>query len=191
MYGVRLSYCLDEWVRLGKKYPIALERLRKKRNEAFDDFLSCMDPEKFHDYVSISKYLGKLGDAIHHFNDLHESQPKLANMVIRFIWEHLVEERKWNLCSAYLGDLTKSLADALHKFDESMTICKSDPSLSGENFEKQIQGRYVKDIGDVLLVLKYSERVEEFISFRKEAFQNIEKRGYPELIKKINERATL
>jgi hypothetical protein len=27
LYGVRLSYCLDEWAKLGEKYPPALESL--------------------------------------------------------------------------------------------------------------------------------------------------------------------
>ena len=190
-YGVRLSYCLNEWVKLGKKYPSALERLEEKREEAFEYLLDCRDPEKFHDYISISDHLGKLDDAIEKFNFLHESQPELANMVVRYIWKHLVTERKWDLCSAYLKDLNKNLSDALHKFDESMSICKSDPSLGGEDLEKQIRGWYVKDIGDVLLVLKYSERIEEFMSFRKEAFQKTEERGYPELVEKISERAAL
>jgi hypothetical protein len=170
---------------------MALERLEEKKEEAFEYLLESKDPEKFHDYVSISDYLEELEGAFDKFRLLHETQPDLAKVSVRFIWKHLVEQRQWELCSIYLDNLDKRLSDALHKFDESMSICKSDPSLGGEDFEKQIKGWYVTDIGDILLVLKYSERIEEFMKFRKKAFKNIEDRGYPELAGEINERAAL
>jgi hypothetical protein len=190
-YGVRLSYCLDEWVRLGKKYPKAIDRLESKKDEAILLLKESGDAEKFHDYVSICEYLGKTGDAIEGFIHLHESNQDLAKKVVRFIWKKLVEKRQWKLCSFYLDNPSKNLSNALNKFDESMTICKADPSLGGEDFERQIKGWYVTDIGNVLLVLKYSERFNEFMSFRNEAFENIEKRGYPELVDKIKEKITL
>src|SRR6188508_2272468 len=53
LYGVRLSYCLDEWARLGAKYPPALQRLEERRDQALKAFGSARDPERFHDFKAI------------------------------------------------------------------------------------------------------------------------------------------
>src|SRR4051812_19028994 len=52
-YGVRLSFCLDEWARLGEKYPAAKDRLEKKRDEALSSLVQTRNPQQFNDFKSI------------------------------------------------------------------------------------------------------------------------------------------
>src|SRR5690242_9176390 len=58
-YGVRLSYCLDEWTRIGERYPAARQRLETKATEALAAFEATSDSEKFHDFQSITDHLGE------------------------------------------------------------------------------------------------------------------------------------
>src|SRR5262245_16233199 len=81
-YGVRLSYCLDEWARLGEKYPAARERLEAKATEAQASFEATGAFDKFHDFQSIRDHLGQQDVVFAQFLQYHRSNPKLANVAL-------------------------------------------------------------------------------------------------------------
>jgi len=160
-YGVRLSYCLDEWSRLGEKHPEAKERLEFKRNEALDLLKTDREAERFHDFVSICEYLKCPELPVEEFIKIHESDTELAKEIVRFIWDVLVSQERWDVCVDYLNNPKEKYSSYLLKFDQAISICKSDESLGGEEFEEQIKGWCIRDISNMLLVLKNSDRTEE------------------------------
>ena len=103
-YGVRLSYCLDEWARLGEKYPEARERLQTKASAALAEFEATSDPEKCHDYQSIQDHLNGTDLVLSQFIAYHESNQELARAALRFMWDRLVEAKRWDICSRYLDE---------------------------------------------------------------------------------------
>lgn len=164
LYGVRLSYCLDEWARLGKKYPPALRRLEERAQEALSLLEETRNPERFHDFTAICRYLNLNGEPVRRFLLYHLSDSDLATSIVRFIWDELVRDKQWAVCVSYLGAPKERYDMALLKFDQSMKISKGDPSLGGKDFEKQIRGWYVRDVANLLLVLRNIGATEEAAS---------------------------
>ena len=64
LYGVRLSYCLSEWAKLGDVHPLARRRLEEKASESLDLLVHTRDPERFHDFIAICGYLDQKSDPV-------------------------------------------------------------------------------------------------------------------------------
>jgi hypothetical protein len=103
-YGVRLSFCLDEWARLAEKYPKALQRLEAKARETIAELERTRRPALFHDFISINKYLGQERTSIDLFLKYHSSDRSLAEAIVNYIWDSLVEDAQWAICAAYLTE---------------------------------------------------------------------------------------
>jgi hypothetical protein len=190
-YGVRLSYCLDEWARLGERFPAARARLEAKAIEALAAFESTTDSEKFHDFQSIRDHLGLKDSVLSKFAEYHESRPELAVVALRFMWNRLVEAKRWDICAAYLKDHKTKYESALYKFDETMKICLADSSLGGEDFARQIKGWYVRDVGNLLGALKNTGNKDAAAQLETAVAADMESRGYQELVSQVAERAAL
>ena len=190
-YGVRLSYCLDEWARLGVKYPSAKQRLEAKAVEALAAFEATKDEEKFHDFQSISDYLDQRDRVLGQFIVYHQANPALAEVAVRFMWNRLVDAKRWDICAVYLGDLEAKYESALHKFDHSMEICLADPSLGGAEFSEQIKGWYVREVGNLIRALKNTDQEEAAARLIAAVVSDMNSRGHPEVVDQVNEQATL
>lgn len=190
-YGVRLSYCLSEWVRLGEKHGPARTRLEEKAVEALEAFEATKDSEKFHDFQAISSKLGRKVQALNQFVIYHESRPDLASAALRFMWDDLVEARKWHICAAHLGDSKSRYTQALEKFDQTMEICNADSLFGGEKFAQRIRDWYVHDVGNLLAVLINTDQRESAEQIEKIALVDMTARGHPELIEKARAHAKL
>jgi hypothetical protein len=190
-YGVRLSYCLDEWARLGSKYPPALERLEFKAAEAHDLLLRTRRPAHFHDYIAVCEHLRRNEAPIEVFLTLHRSDRELAESVVQFIWDELVEARHWDICTSYLPDPDSNYAVALRKFDESMAICTSDPSLGGAEFEEQIKGWYVLDVTNIVRVLVNSNRSAQALVILAKIASDMQQRSRADIATRVHEQELL
>ena len=182
-YGVRLSYCLSEWVALGEKYPEALIRLKSKRDNALNLLLITKEPERFHDYVAICEYLKNSTLAVNQFIKFHHEEPALAQDIVSFIWGELIEREKWEICNIYLANPTKKYNESLANFNVSMKYCKSNPHL---DIEKQMIGIYVMEIYNILLVLAKNNRINDIKSVREQVIEDFNSRGYTGLIERID-----
>jgi len=191
LYGVRLSYCLNEWARLGRKYPPALAALEARRREAIQRLETTRDPEHFHDFECISKYLGVHSDAIEQFTAYHRSDPELAKSIVRFVWSELVKIEAWALCNDYLGDANERCVNAMDKFDQALELSHAQPEFGGADFEAQIQGWYIRDVSELILVLANSGRVQEATNIQARAILDIGGRGYPVVGESISSRVAL
>jgi hypothetical protein len=103
-YGVRLSFCLDEWARLAEKYPKALERLEAKAKATIAELERTRRPALFHDFISINKYLGQERTSIDLFLKYHSSDRSFAEAIVNYIWDRLVEDAQWAICAEYLAE---------------------------------------------------------------------------------------
>ena len=184
-YGVRLSYCLDEWAELGSKYPKARERLEWKRDESLRLLFSERLAEHFHDFISICDYLKCPHRPTEEFIKIHESDVDLAEEIVRFIWDSLVRDEHWEICSFYMKDPKEKYSEFLMKFDQAMNICKSDESLGGERFENQIKDWCITDITNMLLVLKHSGQSKIFQEITDLAKVDLASRSYSEIYNDI------
>lgn len=187
LYGVRLSYCLSEWAKLGNVYTLATRRLEEKASESLVLLARTREPERFHDFIAICRYLDRNSDPIRHFLHIHSSDRDLAHSVVRFIWDALVQDRQWSVCDAYLEEPKENYKVSLRKFDEAMQVCQSEPTFGGKEFEEQIEGWYVRDVSNILLVLKNTGRNDEAAAVASSAESDMMARGRGSLVKQVHE----
>src|SRR5687768_13141601 len=181
-YGVRLSYCLAEWLRLGRKYPPALMALEQRRQESIRRLEATREPEHFHDFECISKHLSVPREAMDRFLAYHRSDPALARTIVRFVWSTLVEAEYWQICNAYLENPSTKYDDALAKLDEATMVARSNPELGGTSFEQQIQGWYVRDVSELVLVLRNCGRLDEAETIQTRAIADLTDRELPQVV---------
>ena len=92
--GVRLSFALDYWIELGKKYPKAKEALvsiRDKNTKAFSEGNGTV--ALFHDVRAINDNLNERSKTVALFKMLHEKFPELAKACYQFAEKDLAEQR--------------------------------------------------------------------------------------------------
>lgn len=184
-YGVRLSYCLDEWARLGKRYPIALEHLEQKADAAIVALVQTRESARFHDYVSICTYLEQEGKPVEKFLYFHASDRELAESVVQYIWSELVAAKLWAVCIAYLPVPKDEYAKALMRFDEVSAMCKEDPSFGGPGFQEQVDGWIVRDVSNLLRVLLGSGSLDDATLLQSLAKSDMDARGRNLLMDRI------
>jgi hypothetical protein len=190
-YGVRLSYCLDEWVRLGEKYPQARQRLEAKAAEPIVELERTRRPELFHDLISINEHLDRDRASIDYFLKLHSADRPLAEAVVSYIWDSLVADAQWEACSAYISEPIAKYEHALEKFDMSTKICADDPSLGGADFARQIKGWYMRDVSNLCLVLKNIGNNAALAQIVETMKSDMRQREQPAIAEEIRKRAAL
>ena len=90
-YGVRLSFALSGWKKLGDKYPPALASLINLRDQGIQAALDGKAaPESFHDVISINRTLKEEAKSVALFKTLAEKQPEFAKKCFRYMDDTLV-----------------------------------------------------------------------------------------------------
>jgi FMN phosphatase YigB (HAD superfamily) len=191
LYGVRLSYCLDEWAKLGEKYPPALESLIEKKNSARALLEQSRDPERFHDFVAISKNLNGGDEPIRQFLEYHVSDPELARSIIRFIWDRLITAKQWEVCGAYLTDPIEKYEAEVEKFDGILAMWKADPTWAVEEFDVYLRGKIARNVSNLILVLRENGRMGEATILEERIAADAEARGQNAIIALVQERITM
>jgi len=190
-YGVRLSYCLDEWARLGGVYPAAREALVRRKAIAIERLEETRDPEHFHDFERICSYLNVQDEALDKFRLYHSFDPSLAQTIVRFVWDMLIDAQDWKTCAAYLGDPNDRYTKALAKFDEAMKACLEEPELGGDDFERLIQSWYVRDVSNAIVVTQNAGRGKDAFAILARAERDMHARSCATLVAQIRSRVAL
>ncbi|HWL54951.1 MAG TPA: hypothetical protein VNQ90_21085 [Chthoniobacteraceae bacterium] len=106
-YGVRLSFALSAWKRLGDQYPPALASLKATRDadvRALNEGTGTR--EDFHDVSSINQELGEEDATVSLFKELHAQKPALAKKCFPVIQETLLAKGETDLFLQYAGELS-------------------------------------------------------------------------------------
>ncbi len=124
-YGVRLSFALADWVRLGEKYPPAVKKLKAIRNAKIARLTSGRKSrELFHDVVSINHYLGETRRTIQLFKKIDSRSPRFAFKVYDLAETALVEGKEFILARKHLGNPLWRLSHAKENFEFGMQYAK-------------------------------------------------------------------
>jgi hypothetical protein len=104
LYGVRLSFAVSAWLRLGQEYPPAMDELKKVRDQARKQALGAEENvrESFHEMYAINDILGEQKQTVEVFVRLDKKSPELAAKVYGIAEEELVKDKKYKLCGKYL-----------------------------------------------------------------------------------------
>ncbi len=146
--GIRLSFALGDWIKLGDVYPPALASMKRIRDEG----IACLkagggDVALFEDVAAINQQLLEISLTVSLFRQLHEESSSIAEQAFDKVAEMLLDAEEYGLFSSYAGDLEMFLAS---RIEWHLTIV--------ENFRQNIpdpeQGIKMCEAGLVQLTLQ-------------------------------------
>ena len=139
-YGVRLSFALSDWAKLGAAYPPALKKLESIRDE---DTATIRDGkgsrELFHDISSINATLKEEVKTKDLFVWLDSKKPDLAKQAYNVAQPALIKAKEYRVCGRYI-DPDKSYEQILliyqstKKFAENPKFGKQQREIADKGF---------------------------------------------------------
>ena len=186
LYAVRLSHCLHGWVELAEVFPGAKLALERKKKSMLESYLDQRDPERFHDYLSISRSLGTEDEAIEEFLKLHNKEPKSAAKLSKYIWDDLVSREYWKECGELLPESSQKMDELFAVFDEATKLKEVDVSFDNEQFNDHIVQSLLRDLERVVTVLRHNNRPDDIHALQRQFFQGVEQRNNSTLSKQVH-----
>jgi hypothetical protein len=159
LYGVRLSFALQSWINLGKRYPPALKTLKEVRDEAGLRVRSGEGTwHDFHDFVAISESLAENVETANLFVWLDQNNPALAKRSYVVAQGALIHAKQYQLCGKYI-DPAKSVELMLQVYGVHQRLSKKRGPDSGlmEFADKSL----AHDAGTLVALLVLNERTSE------------------------------
>jgi hypothetical protein len=128
MTGVRLSFALSDWKKLGDQYPPALAALKEIRDQKTKKIIDSADnPNLFQDVASINRTLYNNDKTVSLFKSLSEVKPQFAKDCWIFAKPYLFESKSYDIIKKYIGNpmlefnSIKERFFLLNKIPESIT----------------------------------------------------------------------
>ena len=190
LYAVRLSHCLSGWAELAQTFPGAKNALERKKREMLELYLNERNPERFHDYFLISQALGTEEQALEEFLKLHNSEPKSAAKLSKYVWDDLINHEYWGVCSDLLQESAQKIDELFAVFDEASKLKDVDNSFDNEEFDQHIVNKLLSDLQKTVMVLRHNNRGDEIDSLQRQFFQGVEQRNNTTLIKQVHAQAS-
>jgi len=127
LYGVRLSFALSYWVRLGQKYPPALMALKEIRDQTESKIKAGYNAYGlFNDVEAINAALNENESTTSLFVWLDKNKPEIARDVYKLAQRELVRSKNFKLCGKYL-DPENAYLRHVRNFRDALKFAKSQP----------------------------------------------------------------
>jgi hypothetical protein len=121
-YGVRLSFALAAWTRLGALHEPALEALRATRRAAATAAIEARDVERFWEALSIDQWLDDETSSYALMGEVEASFPDtVAEFTDDRVLRILVERREYERALRWIGDVWTRYAHALELHIDGQT----------------------------------------------------------------------
>ena len=172
LYGVRLSFCLEEWASLGEQFPPAKANLEKRYDTLAASMLSGPDFDRFHDLSSISKHLLRTDNTIALFKELLEVNIDFAKKVLSLVRAELEAKEEWTLLGSLIRDGVYEAKCLANSHSEKLKILRQESV--GEKVIQRQKDLFNKDTRALLNVLSITNRHEEFTKVMEEVNQAIQ-----------------
>jgi hypothetical protein len=157
-YGVRLSFALGYWHKLGLSYPPAMEKLRSIRDENVRAIQAGGgNREVFHDLTSINRQLGEEEGTARLFVQLDAERPEFAKLVYGLAQPALIRAREYSLAGKYL-DPKRDFENAVRRLDEMRKM------ENGDRAQRMMQfatSKFAAEITTLVALLNQNGRKEE------------------------------
>lgn len=147
LYGVRLSFALNEWWNLALEYPPAMNAMHAMRDATEDEIRNSKPAEKvsfeimqndfqaLHDVIALNERLSDSNRTAVFFQWLDEHQPERARQMFDVAERALIEAKAYKLCGKYLKPETD-----FARFYQSLTMHRE--------MAKQPRFASMKDFGE-------------------------------------------
>jgi hypothetical protein len=161
MSGVRLSFALGDWHRLGEVYPPALAKLKETRDRLADSIMSEVDKkvsfEDFHEFTAINRELEETEKTVQLFKFVVEKNPEAADRVFGVSEKALIKAKEYALCGKYL-DPERSVDTDLMVFNFK------EPRIKPEHADlvrKSRDRRFINEAATLVALLVINDRKDE------------------------------
>ena len=166
-YGVRLSFALTEWQRLGEVYPPALEKMKAIRDEYAQALRGeSRDREVFHDFESINEQLGEHEKTAELFRWLDANKPDVAKGVSDLAQPALIQGKEYVLAGKYLHP-KEDYERLLLRYQETKDLAKK-PEY-GERLKVHAEKSFSNGISTLVALLVKNGRKAEAEEIAKKA----------------------
>lgn len=153
-YGVRLSYALGYWIKLGEKYPPALVALLQIRDSKTSR-LSSGETNRplFNDVVAINHYLRQPAATVELFKRLDATHPEFAASLYDLVEEALVTTHEYALARKHLRDPVRRFLVTKHNFDQGMQLFEAEPGRAAEASREATKAIFIDEVLRILTIL--------------------------------------
>lgn len=179
--AVRLSYCLDEWAKLGAVYEPARIKLEQRRAQSIQELESTRKPDKFHEFIAICEFTRVPHLVVEQFLEYHQTDKELAKIIFGLARDRLAAGEQWEVCGSYMDDPERDYAIALQVFDASARLSQANRSL-GDEFEDVYKNRYVREVSNLVTILSHVQRFAEAQGLCELANKDMQERGLKEFL---------
>lgn len=186
MTGVRLSFALSYWHRLGKVYPPALEKLKEVRNEHEKAVRARREvADSFGDFAAINRELGEQKLTTELFAWLDANSAEGAESVFVYAEDDLLRAQQYELASKYIKperDLEILIQMHRHEIEFS-----KNPQAVGPDFLKYAEEQFSTQATTLVALLVKANRRTEAESIAAKARQERDAPDLSESLKKAME----
>ncbi|BBO33556.1 hypothetical protein [Lacipirellula parvula] len=160
--GVRLSFALSNWGKLGQSYPPALVKLREVRDAA----KQRITPEEgrkiafedFQEFTSINRELGDEEQTVDAFRAIDATDTDAAQRVFALAEPALIRAKDYELCGKYI-DADESLEQILNSYKMAEKLAKN-PKI-GDSYIKYANKKFLNDSATLVALLVVNDRTAE------------------------------
>jgi hypothetical protein len=158
--GVRLSFAMQDWVKLADSYPPALAKLKAFRDEAVANVKEGRKVwESFQDLVAINRTLGEQTKTRDLFVLLHSQNPQAARRVYGIAQPALIKNKEYKLCNDYL-EPERDLERMVSEFYRGKELAK-DPKYGGQNLTNFAEKSFTNGVTTLVALLAVNGRKSE------------------------------
>ena len=180
--GVRLSFALSNWLKLGEVYPPALEKMKQVRDETEK---RIRDPERirvrfeeFHDFVALNRTLREEQRTADIFKWLDETDEDDAQRVFLVSRPALVKQRAYELCGKYISP-ERDLSRIGRNYTSGLKMAEE---RFGKQYREYVEKKFSNDVTMLVAILVKNDRKAEASEAAGEAKKIVKD---PDLLKKL------
>jgi hypothetical protein len=161
MVGVRLSFALSDWKRLGSIYPPALTALKEMRDNKTKAILdSNASPKFLADVVALNRTLNENNKSIALFETIEKMDNSKAKSCWLWINEVMFDAKRYDIVKKYISNPVNEFSQVKSLFDLTNSVEKND-SINGRRIQALRSNRFVQRI---LQLIDYSIAITDLKS---------------------------
>lgn len=147
MVGVRLSFALNDWKKLGDVYPPALSALKEIRNNKTQQVAAGGSKELFQDVSGINRTLDQEDETFKLFEGLMKTHPDIAKRDWLFVKDAMFKAKRYDILQLYIGNPLREFSVVVENYnrmtgsyDKVKNACANLKAYNENNFvEKSLQ----------------------------------------------------
>jgi hypothetical protein len=156
-YGVRLSFMLSAIADIGKRYPVALDELKKRRDAAREKLRGPNGTyDQVADFTSINDYLDEKDETLALYDELKkvpDTSARIVKALGRDCVDIFVERKRFIEAAEALGDLEAAGSNRVSRYDLDMRLRNrmgKEREESEPDFVELDKQFFRKDMGELI-----------------------------------------